>query len=151
MLKFLMVLAVVVALAAPVCAEAADNFDNANNENINEVNDGKGVATDNTIDNYGARGEDGSAAANNGSDAYVDNSSYLEDSSMSTTDLEGHISGNAINMKDSHFDGTNEINDGAFKEAKGVSQVSQNSGQNSLIQQSFTIEGNVNADHFHSK
>lgn len=150
MLRILMALALVVALAAPLCAESS-NFDNANNDNFNEVNDGKGVATDNTIDNYGARAEDSSAAANNGSDAYVDNSSYLEDSSMSTTDLEGHISGNAINMKDSHFDGTNEINDSSFKEAKGVSQVSQNSGQNSLIQQSFTIEGNVNSDHFHSK
>jgi hypothetical protein len=107
----------------------------------------EGATSDNSIENIGAKGSDGSAAANNGSFAHTDNRVFLKDAALSRTDLEGTISGNAVHMDDSKFVSVNKVEDGAFKDARGVSQVSQNSGQNSLIQQSFTIESNLKVDH----
>jgi hypothetical protein len=137
-------LVLVAALASPVLAAP---FDDVVNDNLNLSEEGKGVATDNTSENYQSRASDGSASASNGADAYVDNSVHLSDSALSRTQLDGTISGNATHMDNSHYDGVNEIDEGAFREVRGVSQVSQNSGQNSLIQQSFTVQGNVKADH----
>jgi len=158
MSRILISLVIAAALASPALAQsldpvdtsdssAFDQIDNIDNDLSTVVDDGEGVAVENPVENIGAKATDGSAAANNGSAAFVDNTQILKDSVLSRTDLEGHITGNAVNMEDSKFVGVNKIEDGAFKDARGVSQVSQNSGQNSLIQQSFTIESNVKVDH----
>jgi hypothetical protein len=157
MSRILISLVITAVLASPVLAQSLDpvddsgsgrsTFDQVDNNLQPIVDDGKGVALSAPINNYGARADREGAAANNGSSAYVDNSVFMKDSALSRTDLKGEISGNAVHMEDSHFDGVNKIDDGAFKDSKGVSQTSQNSGQNSLIQQSFTIESNVKVDH----
>lgn len=116
-------------------------------EILTDVVNSKGVATEALIESNGARAADGSAAANNGSHAFVDNSIFLKDSALSRNEMKGTISGNSILMENgSDFQGINNIDDVAFKDARGVSQVSQNSGQNSLVQQNFSIQGNVKVD-----
>lgn len=155
MLRILVSLMVAAVLASPAFAQPLDPVDTSDNRAFDIVDndlrtvvvDGEGVAVENSVENIGAKATDGSAAANNGSAAFVDNTQILKDSVLSRTDLEGHITGNAVHMENSNFVGVNKIDDGAFKDARGVSQVSQNSGQNSLIQQSFTIESNVKVDH----
>jgi hypothetical protein len=155
MFRIVISLALAALLAAPALAQSLDPVDTSDNRAFDIVDndlrtvvvDGEGVAVENPVENIGAKATDGSAAANNGSAAFVDNSVFAKDSTLSRTDLEGHITGNAVHMEDSKFVGVNKIEDGAFKDARGVSQVSQNSGQNSLIQQSFTIESNLSVDH----
>ena len=146
MSRILISLVIAAALASPALAQSLDPVDTAIVNDIDSVNE-TAAAINNPVENIGAKATDNSAAASDGSKAFVDNTTILKDSVLSKTDLEGHITGNAVNMEDSKFVGVNKIDDGAFKDSRGVSQVSQNSGQNSLIQQSFTIESNVKVDH----
>jgi hypothetical protein len=136
-------------LGSGVDSSGNSSFDQVDNDTRNLVRDSdlEGATADNSVVNIGAKADSGSAAANNGSYAETDNRVFLKDSALSRTALSGHVTGNAVHMEDSKFVSVNKIENGAFKEARGVSQVSQNSGQNSLIQQSFTIQSNLKVDH----
>lgn len=127
----------------------ADPFDQVNSNASTDVGSSsvKGVAVSDSIENYNARADGKGAAAADGSFAYVDNSVFLHDSVLSNNEMKGTISGNAVLMENgSDFTAVNKINDFAFKDAKGVSQVSQIGGQNNLIQQNFTVQGNAQVD-----
>jgi hypothetical protein len=94
-----------------------------------------------------ATSDKGGASAVNGSEAfaYTDNSvgRILEESALSISDLDAYITDNSINVNGEYFT-INKIGDYAFHEPKGVTQFAQNSGQNSLLQQNFTISAQMN-------
>ena len=88
-------------------------------------------------------------------DSFNTSDSFNHDSSINVKDvrvaiatsvLNGAVSGNSVKMGQKKYDYTakNSIDDGSFSNVKGISTAAQNSGQNSLIQQNYTIQANVN-------
>jgi hypothetical protein len=65
---------------------------------------------------------------------------------VANSDLEGTVSGNSFDVgrRASLATGANTIDNGAFDSAAGITVVSQNTGVQSMVQQSVNVQANVN-------
>jgi seryl-tRNA synthetase len=67
---------------------------------------------------------------------------------LANSTLSGTVTDNTVNMRGADLSdraSSNNISGSSFSNVTGISATSQNSGENSLIQQNFTIQSNVNA------
>ena len=115
-----------------------DSDDNSGNSG-NLATRGSSIATDSNNNN---------SVNDSNNDSSTNNSNNTSDSNntVASAVLEGTISGNSVTIgvpSTQTYTTSNTIDNSAFSGTTGISQVAQNNGQNSLIQQNFTIQGNV--------
>src|SRR5690606_32628559 len=87
----------------------------------------------------------GSAAANNGGTASVDNSVTLGNIAASVSLLDASVAYNDVSVDAGYrasIAASNSI-EGSFENSAGISVVGQNLGHNSLIQQSVNVQANL--------
>jgi hypothetical protein len=68
------------------------------------------------------------------------------DVALAQSELSATVSGNSVDMGngDYTYRVNNTIDNGSFANTNGINQSAQNNGHNSLIQQNFTVQANVN-------
>ena len=136
-----------------------DNSDNSDNsvytENIDNADNS--VNTDNTNNSVRNDNSDNSDNRDNSvSQTVTDNIATIvgadeitvteAETAVATGVLTGEVSANTITLGSPGDFAPSNVNtiEKSFSDVNGVSQAAQNSGANSLVQQNFTIQGNVN-------
>ena len=72
--------------------------------------------------------------------------SSIHRTAVAKSDLSATVSGNNVTMGDGDYayTTTNSVDNGSFTSSAGITTSAQNSGHNSLIQQTYTIQSNLN-------
>jgi len=131
--------------AADVTFEGGDGEDGVDNSiDASHAITGNEIGDDNEVTSNHSDADSFSAAAS-GEDAEARVENDLDDSIISSSDMDGRIVATNIDFNDADFDDIyNRIEDDAFKDASGIIVVTLNTGQNFVNQQTFHVNATGN-------
>ncbi|MEX0730986.1 MAG: hypothetical protein WED00_11420 [Aquisalimonadaceae bacterium] len=145
-------IATVFGLGGQGLAMAQDDNVDAQNRSASANDDSTAVAVADSANDNSVHDESIDVKVEDSLNDNSDNSANFRDSFNETVKLnarvavgvlEGAVGYNVQVNNESKVSADNNISQGAIENVSGISQLSQNNGANSLVQQNVTVQGNV--------